>query len=395
MNCNRAEAVTVYLKNYGAPYQQIPTEPEMPPQAKGSHCHNKFRTANEVDRRARRKLIMASVLCLAFTIGEVVGGALAGSLAIMTDASHMMTDFASFMISLFALYISSRPATKKMSFGWYRAEVMGAVVSVLMIWIVTGVLVYLAIQRCIHEDYDIDAKVMLITAGVGVAVNLILGLTLGGHGHSHGGMSHSHSSTESLSHVHTNHSHSINDGDSESDLSNSPVEYRSQHSHTHDENINVRAAFIHVLGDLLQSIGVLIASYIIYFKPEWKIADPICTFLFSVLVLFTTISVMKDAVYVLMEATPRNIDFKAVKQSFLEIPGAREVHNLRIWSLTTSKLALAVHIAIDLKQTDYETVLRQSSLLIQQMGIQEPTVQVEAYQDDMDDCSQCQDPDSD
>ncbi|XP_013393819.1 zinc transporter 2 isoform X3 [Lingula anatina] len=367
----------------------------MPPQAKGSHCHNKFRTANEVDRRARRKLIMASVLCLAFTIGEVVGGALAGSLAIMTDASHMMTDFASFMISLFALYISSRPATKKMSFGWYRAEVMGAVVSVLMIWIVTGVLVYLAIQRCIHEDYDIDAKVMLITAGVGVAVNLILGLTLGGHGHSHGGMSHSHSSTESLSHVHTNHSHSINDGDSESDLSNSPVEYRSQHSHTHDENINVRAAFIHVLGDLLQSIGVLIASYIIYFKPEWKIADPICTFLFSVLVLFTTISVMKDAVYVLMEATPRNIDFKAVKQSFLEIPGAREVHNLRIWSLTTSKLALAVHIAIDLKQTDYETVLRQSSLLIQQMGIQEPTVQVEAYQDDMDDCSQCQDPDSD
>jgi cation diffusion facilitator family transporter len=101
------------------------------------------------------------------------GGYLSSSLAIATDAAHLLTDFASFMISLFALWVASRPATRVMSFGWHRAEVLGALTSVLMIWVVTGILVYLAVQRVITRDFEIESTSMLITSGIGVAVNLV------------------------------------------------------------------------------------------------------------------------------------------------------------------------------------------------------------------------------
>ncbi|VDP17540.1 unnamed protein product [Schistosoma margrebowiei] len=102
-------------------------------------------------------------------------GALAHSLAIMTDAAHLLTDFASFLISLLALYLASRPSTKRMSFGWHRAEVVGALASVLLIWLVTGILVYLAVIRIIHNNYEINGKIMLITSATGVGVNIIIG----------------------------------------------------------------------------------------------------------------------------------------------------------------------------------------------------------------------------
>jgi len=185
-------------------------------------------------------------------VGEIIGGYLANSLAIATDAAHLLTDFASFMISLFSLWVATRPSSKRMSFGWYRAEVIGALTSVLMIWIVTGILVYLAIQRLVDNEFDIDAKIMLITSGVGVLFNILMGLTLHQHGHSHGGGGHSHGGDS--------HGHSHSDPESR------PLLNTSNDSHNNQENINVRAAFIHVIGDLVQSVGVFIAAIVIYFK---------------------------------------------------------------------------------------------------------------------------------
>jgi len=104
---------------------------------------------------------------------SLAGGYLSSSLAIATDAAHLLTDFASFMISLFALWVGSRPATRVMSFGWHRAEVLGALTSVLLIWVVTGILVYLAVQRVITRDFEIESTSMLITSGVGLVVNLV------------------------------------------------------------------------------------------------------------------------------------------------------------------------------------------------------------------------------
>ena len=134
-------------------------------------CH--ARSSGTTSTSARNKLIIACLVALVFMIAEVVGGYLANSLAILTDAAHMLSDFASFLISLFALWIGRREPSKRMSFGWHRAEVVGAVISVLIIWVLTGVLVYEAIIRIIDQNYEIDADIMLITAGAGVFVNVL------------------------------------------------------------------------------------------------------------------------------------------------------------------------------------------------------------------------------
>lgn len=105
-------------------------------------------------------------------VAEAIGGILANSLAIASDAAHLLTDFASFMISLFSIWVASRPATKNMSFGWYRAEVIGALSSVLLIWVVTGILCYIAVER-IYTDFEIESSIMLITASIGVVVNIM------------------------------------------------------------------------------------------------------------------------------------------------------------------------------------------------------------------------------
>ncbi|XP_040193833.1 zinc transporter 2 [Rana temporaria] len=335
------------------------------------HCHShrsQEEWQNTEKERARRKLYVASCVCLLFMIGEVIGGYFAHSLAIMTDAAHLLTDFASMMISLFALWMSSRPATKTMNFGWHRAEILGALVSVLSIWVVTGVLVYLAVERIISGDYEIEGEAMLITSGCAVAVNLIMGLTLHqtGHGHSHGSSgSHEHSHGSSGSH---------------------------EHSHGELNNPSVRAAFIHVVGDLLQSLGVLVAAYVIYFKPEYKIIDPICTFLFSVLVLATTLTILRDVLLVLMEGTPKGVDFNMVKDTLLSISGVKALHSLHIWALTVSQPVLSVHIAIN-EDADSQMVLKEASSRLQsKFHFHTTTIQIENYSEDMRDCEECQDP---
>lgn len=335
-----------------------------------SHCHDESRRRKTVDKKARRKLIVASLLCLSFMVGEIVGGSIAGSLAIMTDAAHLLTDFASFMISLFALWVASRPATKQMHFGWYRAEVVGALVSVLMIWVITGVLVYLAVERIISNDYEIDAKVMLITASVGVGVNIIMGSVLHthSHGHSHGG------------------------GGEKVAISYSMQKSSRIEETRRDPNINVRAAFIHVVGDFVQSLGVFAAALIIYFKPNYKLADPICTFLFSVLVLITTLAILRDTINVLMEGAPKGINFNDVKKTLFGVPGVIEVHNLRIWALTMDKVALSAHLAIDPLADPREVLKDAQRQLKANYNVFESTVQVEDYSRNMENCTQCKDP---
>lgn len=137
------------------------------------HCHFYDEERSRIDKQARFRLIFASVLCLIFMIIEIVGGLLANSLAIASDAAHLLTDFASFMISLFSIWMASRPASKNMSFGWHRAEVIGALTSILMIWVVTGILCYIATERFIQNDFEIESEIMVITATVGVIVNIM------------------------------------------------------------------------------------------------------------------------------------------------------------------------------------------------------------------------------
>ncbi|XP_074438450.1 putative proton-coupled zinc antiporter SLC30A3 isoform X4 [Larus michahellis] len=317
------------LKSLFAGSQDIPAPP--PPLAPAPHCHCSPRAPSPGPGRlqARRQLSVACTVCCLFMVGEVIGGYLAHSLAIMTDAAHLLTDVGSMSVSLFSLWVSTRPPTKTMSFGWHRSETLGALASVLSIWVVTGALVYLAAARIVSNDYEIEARAMLATSASAVGVNLIT---------------------------------------------------------------SVRAAFIHVVGDLLQSVGVLVAATIIYFKPQCKIADPISTLFFSIFVLGSTFTILKDVFRVLMEGAPRGVAFDAVKEVLLGVSGVKGTHDLHLWALTLSHHAVSVHVAVD-ASADAETVLREATIqLRRRFGFAWCTVQVERYREEAAACQHCQDP---
>ncbi|KAG7229123.1 hypothetical protein INR49_013065, partial [Caranx melampygus] len=315
-------------------------------------------SASESDARrlARRKLYMACTVSLVFMTGEVIGGYAAHSLAIMTDAAHLLTDFGSILISIFSLWISSRPQTQTMTFGWYRAEILGVLLSVVSIWAVTAVLVLSAVQRITDGDYDIDSHIMLITSGCAVGVNILMVLILHQSGSSHG------------------HSHGFSNGRLHRD------EQRQGHGHSHGHgNASVKAAFIHVVGDLLQSVGVLLAATIIYFWPEYKVADPICTFLFSVLVLATTFPVTRDVFRILMEAAPQDVNVSTVKGLLLSVRGVVAIHSLHMWSLNMTQPLLSVHVVTEEDADAHFVQLKATRLLRSEFDFSTITIQVERH----------------
>lgn len=337
------------------------------------HCHVTERDRDS-SRQASKRLSVACVLCFLFVIGELMGGYYSGSLAIMTDAAHMFADFASFGISLFAIWMSGKRPRKSMTYGYYRAEAMGALATVVIIWYVTGILVYLAIERLKSGSFEIHDTAMVAVASAAVLFNITLGLVLHGvvcsnvtgfHGHSHGG----------------GHGHLVEEG--EADV----------HSHSHggEKHLNVRAALIHVLGDLLQSVGVLFSSVLIkIFGDSCKIVDPVCTLVFACIVLVTTLSVLKDSVRILVEGAPKNINFDKVREELTNIPNVCAVHDLHLWSLTADRPTATVHLAVS-ADADQSKILQEArNVLRTKYHIQKTTIQVEIYQSQIcDNCEQC------
>lgn len=334
------------------------------------HCHV-AEQRREVTVKARRQLSIACVLTLFFVIGEVLGGYFSNSLAIITDAAHMFSDFASFGVSLFVLWLSDKKPKKSMTFGYYRAEALGALFTVVILIYVTGILLYESIQRIRTLDFDINDDAMMAVAGSAVVFNIILGVILHGickvpHSHSHGGGGGSN-------HGHSHHDHG---------------EHEDQDSSKH---INIRAALIHVFGDLLQSVGVLISSIIIKIFPECKIADPICTIIFSLIVLCTTSIIIRDSVRILIEGTPKHINYDSVHEDLLKVKNVYRLHNLHIWSLTMDRVVLSVHLAVSPEADKEQVICDTNRLLRSKYRINKTTIQVELYKAQvMSSCRQCQ-----
>lgn len=218
-----------------------------------------------------KKLYVVSAICFTFMITELIGGFLSNSLAIMTDAAHMLADLSGFAISVASIVLSSQLASREMSYGYHRAEVVGALMSISLVLILTCFLLYEAIYRIIAPK-TVDGFIMFITAMIGLVSNIIMGSVL-----------------------------------------------HKKHNHKSHGDINIKAASLHVLGDFLQSIGVILASILILINPEWSLADPLCTFVFSIIVIFTTFPIIKECFWVLMEAAPHQLDIKLLKESLEKV----------------------------------------------------------------------------
>ncbi|RRT79990.1 hypothetical protein B296_00024510 [Ensete ventricosum] len=314
-----------------------------------------------------RKLMVAVILCFIFMGVEVAGGVAANSLAILTDAAHLLSDVAAFAISLFSLWASGWEATPQQSYGFFRIEILGTLVSIQLIWLLAGILVYEAIDRIIHDTgEEVQGKLMFAVAAFGLLVNIIMAAVLGhehghGHGHGHGhskadhdddhsqhGAEHTRCHGVSVTTHHHHHHHHTEEAKIPllGDVEGSPAENSGGVRRRQQRNINVHSAYLHVLGDSIQSIGVMIGGALVWYKPEWKIIDLICTLIFSVVVLLTTIKMLRNILEVLMESTPREIDASKLEKGLCELDGVVAIHELHIWAITVGKVLLACHVTI-------------------------------------------------
>ena len=325
----------------------------------------------ELEKLIANKLLIIICLCALFMLLEMVGGWLANSLAIACDAFHLLTDLFGFLISLGSSHLASLEATKSMNFGFRRVEVLGAFTSVIFIWLLTGGLFYASMNRLFYADYHIDAAIMIGVAVAGVLFNSIMALALSytpfaAHAHcsssaTNHATKHSHASShfmppkiiaDTTTSDHQHHQHHTPNSKETVDVEMSPTPRPTTTAATTDlqlmvsRNINIRAAFIHILGDLIQSVGVLVASIIIYIRPSLQIADPICTILFSVIVLATTLPIMGDILRVLSESFPKQLDYAQLVDALERVSGVRGVLELKVWSLSTDTFAANAIVAL-------------------------------------------------
>jgi len=304
-------------------------------------------------RRARQQLAAATLLCALFVTGEAVGGWYSGSLAIMGDAAHMLGDLASFGLSLVVLWLADKPPTKRMTWGFHRVEALGALATLCIIWFILGILGYLAISRLYTGKFEIHSTAMLVVAAAAVCFNLLLGLTL------HGAFK--------LPHSHSHSQVSKNGG-------------REEEEGWVGNQINIRAALIHVLGDLLQSMGVLISSLCIKFWGETaKVADPACTLIFIVIVLATSLPVLWDSLAILLNAAPARLSYDTIEADLLGLKQVEQVHSLHLWSLTVGLPVVSCHLAT-VPGADQDRVRSEAQRLLRTKHcVYRITIQVEPY----------------
>ena len=331
-----------------------------------SHGENNEDHYKKQQDEAIKKLTWVCVICTIFMIIEIIGGYLANSIAIMSDAAHLLSDLLGFVISIISIYISRKVAKNHMSYGYHRAEIIGALVSIVLIWALTIWLLYEATLRIINTP-QVDGLIMIIISVIGFSFNVIMGVVLAKSGvpHSHGLHSHGHDHDHDHHHEHE-HQH---------DSSDEEIALHDEDEHNHkNTNVNLRASFIHVLGDALQNVGVLIAGVIIFLFPRFSIADPICTYIFSIIVGLTTIRILKDCIFVLMEGSPVDIDMEELEKDLKEIKGVKEIHDLHVWSLSMGKISLSCHICCDDPQ---KTLKKAKKMIAKKYKIDHITIQVE------------------
>jgi zinc transporter 2 len=313
----------------------------------------------EVNNKVIKKLLKVSIFCIVFMTIEFIGGWIARSLAIMTDAAHLLSDLSGFVISMFSLYIALRPANVKLTYGYHRAEVIGALSSILIIWCLTIWLIIEAVHRFYNPEH-IDGLVMMCIASCGLLFNLIMSKIL---------------ISEDLPNAFEHHEEN---GKNKIDTEEgTELKFSGPPSIDEAENPILRAAFIHILGDIIQSAGVLVASLIIYFyqddNPEIVIVDPICTFVFAIIVLSTSIPVSRDCINVLMEASPEHIDTYSLMKELSKINGVVNIHDIHIWCISVGKPSISLHMLSDVPQKSLE----EATKLCKKYGIYHATIQVE------------------
>jgi cobalt-zinc-cadmium efflux system protein len=279
---------------------------------------------------SRRALSITLGLTAAFTLAEFVGGLLTGSLALLADAAHMLSDDLSLGIALFAIWLAERPTTPRRTFGFQRAEILaalfnGAALVAISIWI------FVEAGMRFGERPEVDAGPMLAIAVAGLIVNLVAARVL----HRGGG-----------------------------------------------DSLNVSAAMRHVIADLLGSLGVIVAAVVILVS-GWEYADPVVSVIIGLLVLASSWTILRDSLGVLLEASPRGLDVEEIGRTMAATRGVVQVHDLHVWTITSGFPALAAHVLVGVDDDCHAKRRELEHLLHERFGLEHTTIQVDHDRPDL------------
>ncbi|PTI36665.1 cation-efflux pump [Mammaliicoccus vitulinus] len=286
------------------------------------HDHNHVHTNN------KKILLISFFIITIFMIVEVIGGYVTNSLALLSDAGHMLSDAISLFIALMAFKFGERVANQRKTYVYRRFEILAAFINGILLIAISLYIFYEAITRFINPP-EVASTGMLIISTLGLIVNLFIAwLMFKG-----------------------------------SDTKN---------------NLNMRGAFIHVLGDLLGSVGAIVAA-LIMLTFGWKIADPIASVIVAMLIIRSGYGVTKSALNVLMEGTPSNIDIHEISETITSHPEIIDVHDLHIWSITSDLTALSCHAVVDREKTvlECDSIIEEINHKLNHKSIQHATIQLE------------------
>ncbi|KAI5687982.1 Cation efflux family [Leishmania braziliensis] len=371
-------------------------------------------SAVEARRESEKKVLLgALIFCFVFMLVEFTSGVMAHSLALLTDAIHLLADVGSYALSIGALVAAGRAACGRYSYGWHRAEVIGTLISVFSIWaLVTWIVIeagyrtydiYMCSRvpaqvsagvRSVRDCQAVDSRLMIVVGVLGMVVNVVCASILyfgGSHGHSHFGSSHGHSHDGSgehnQDHIHEDdhdHGHDHNhDHDHDHDHGHATQSGGSIGSH---KGFAVHAAILHAMGDCVQSIGVILAGIVIYLcnlayygkhtyeHSLFNLADPFCSVMFAVITLNMTKALLMDLFGILMESTPASVDYSALDAALRQIDGVVDVHDLHVWSLSAEYVSLSVHLVAD---DSADALHKAQHICSAHFGIRHTTIQVD------------------
>ncbi len=267
---------------------------------------------NHEDSRLEGRFLWALALTALVLVGEVVGGLWTHSLALLSDAAHVLMDVVALGLSYVAVRMAAREPSERHSYGLHRAEVLAAVINGGTLFVIAAGIFWEAGHRLMAPE-PVKSIEMLLIAAAGLAVNLVVLLVLrghDGHGHDH----HDHDA---------DHEHAEGPGD-----------------------LNVRSAWLHVLGDTLSSVGVIVAGLVIWWT-GWTIFDPLMSIIIAGVLFFGSGRLLKSGIHILMEGVPEGLRLPAIGQAMAAVPGVREVHDLHVWSLCPGAIALSAHVTVD------------------------------------------------
>ncbi|HWA98077.1 MAG TPA: cation diffusion facilitator family transporter [Pirellulales bacterium] len=272
----------------------------------------------------KRRLTITLALAASYMVAEFVGGWLADSLALLADAGHMFADVGALALSLVAMWIAGRPPTARRTFGYYRAEILAALTNGALLWAISIFILVEAATR-IQTPHEVRGGLMLAIALGGLVVNLIALAVL------RGGV---------------------------------------------DDSLNIRGAWLHVLSDLLGSIGAIAAGVLIWaFGWEW--ADPVISIVITLLILYSGWGLVQESVAILMESAPRGIDVDQVRDALVALDGVKSVHHLHVWTITSGLHALAAHVIVDVPPPHHDLLEQMRTVLHDRFGLDHITVQIE------------------